>query len=158
MIKATTLSGQSISGKRKFLILQEENRVVESIRVAEKKTSGEIRVFIESKCRYVDSLDRAAEVFYGLQMERTRDRNAVLVYVAHKDRQAAIFGDVEIHDRVGKEFWNKGVVKMLGHFRENDFVEGLIAVIGDIGEVLSVKFPWEHGDKNELPDEIVFGQ
>jgi uncharacterized membrane protein len=152
------LSRFSLTGKKKFFILQEENRVVEAIRAAEKRTSGEIRVFIESKCRYVDPIDRAAEVFFGLQMERTRDRNAVLIYVAHQHHQAAIFGDEEIHRKVGTPFWTAEVQKMLVHFTENDFADGLIAVIHDVGEVLSAEFPYEHGDKNELPDEIVFGQ
>jgi uncharacterized membrane protein len=105
----------------------------------------------------MDPIDRAAEVFFGLQMERTKDRNAVLIYVAYKDHQAAIFGDEEIHHRVGTEFWNEQVRKMLGHFTENDFADGLIAVIHDVGEALTKEFPYEHDDKNELPDEIVFG-
>jgi len=146
-----------LTGKKKFFILEEENRVVEAIRAAEKRTSGEVRVFIESKCRYMDPIDRAAEVFFGLQMERTRDRNAVLIYVAYKHRQAAIFGDEEIHHRVGSEFWSSEVKKMLTHFVENDFADGLVAVIHDLGEVLAKEFPHEHADKNELPDEIVFG-
>ena len=105
----------------------------------------------------MDPIDRAAEVFFGLQMERTKDRNAVLIYVAHKDHQAAIFGDEEIHHRVGTEFWTTEVRKMLDHFKNLDFADGFIAVIHDVGEVLSREFPYEHGDKNELPDEIVFG-
>ena len=146
-----------MTGKQKFFILEEENRVVEAIRAAERRTSGEVRVFIESKCRFMDPIDRAAEVFFGLQMERTKDRNAVLIYVAHKDHQAAIFGDEEIHHRVGTEFWTTEVRKMLDHFKNLDFADGFIAVIHDVGEVLSREFPYEHGDKNELPDEIVFG-
>ena len=147
----------SLTGKKKNILLHDEQRVVEAIRAAEKKTSGEIRVFIESKCRYVNSVDRAAELFFGLQMERTKDRNAVLVYVAHKHRQAAIFGDEEIHRRVGTAFWEAEVAKMLKHFADQDFADGLIAVVHDVGEVLVKEFPFERDDKNELPDDIVFG-
>ena len=151
------MSKYSQTGKKKFFLLEEEHRVVEAIRAAEKRTSGELRVFIESKCRYVDPVDRAAEVFFGLQMERTQDRNAVLVYVAYKHQQAAIFGDEEIHRLVGEKFWETEVSKMLRHFADKDFTEGLIAIIHDIGEVLSKEFPYEQVDRNELPDDIVFG-
>jgi uncharacterized membrane protein len=151
------LSTFKLTGKKKVFILQEETRVVEAIRAAEKRTSGEVRVYIESKCRYVNPVDRAAEVFFSLQMERTKDRNAVLVYVAYKHRQAAIFGDEEIHRRVGSGFWEAEIAKMLRHFSEEEFSDGLVAVIHDIGEVLSKEFPFERDDKNELPDDIVFG-
>lgn len=147
----------SFTGKKKNILLHDEHRVVEAIRSAERRTSGEVRVFIESKCRYVNPVDRAAEVFFGLQMERTKDRNAVLVYVAYKHRQAAIFGDEEIHRRVGTDFWESEVQKMLKHFAQEDFADGLIAVVHDIGEVLAKEFPFERDDKNELPDDIVFG-
>ena len=147
----------SLTRKGKNILLDDEHRVVEAIRAAERRTSGEIRVFIESKCRYVNPVDRAAEVFFALQMERTRDRNAVLVYVAYKHRQAAIFGDVEIYHRVGTRFWESEVAKMLQHFARQDFAEGLISVVHDVGEVLSKEFPIERDDKNELPDDIVFG-
>jgi len=55
---------------------------------------------VESRCRYVDPLDRAAEVFANLKMEQTDARNAVLVYVALKDRQLALLGDKGIHEKV----------------------------------------------------------
>ena len=68
----------------------ESARIVETIRNAEQQTSGEIRVFIESRCRFVDPLDRAAEIFWNLKMDHTVYHNAVLLYVAVKDHQFAI--------------------------------------------------------------------
>ena len=132
--------------------------MVQAIRAAEKRTSGEIRVFVESRCRFVDPVDRAAEVFFTLQMEHTEDRNGVLVYIAMKDRQLAIFGDEGIHRAVGTEFWNKEVSKILHAFNAAHYVDGIIEIILDIGEVLAEKFPYEREDRNELPDNIVFGQ
>jgi len=139
---------------------QEENaKIVEAIRMAEKRTSGEVRVFVESKCRFVDPLDRAYELFYGLKMDATDERNAVLVYVAMKHRQLAVFGDEGIHQKVGTEFWKKEVGIMLSHFNKENYTEGLSQVVTEIGDVLQSHFPYEtKGDKNELPDEIVFGK
>ena len=131
---------------------------MEAIRLAEKHTSGEIRVFVESRCRFVDPVDRAAEVFFQLKMENTEDRNGVLIYVAAKDRQLAIFGDEGIYRAVGTAFWLTEVSKILGAFNAEHYVDGIITIIRDLGEVLSVKFPYEREDRNELPDNIVFGQ
>lgn len=104
-------------------------------------------------------MDRAAEVFGGLHMEKTAGRNGVLVYVALKDRQLALFGDKGIHEKVGSEFWNERVKNILGHFNKADYAGGLARMITEIGEALQRHFPFDKGtDKNELPDDIVFGR
>jgi uncharacterized membrane protein len=146
------------SGARSLFNPADEERIVSAIRASEKRTSGEIRVFIESKCRFVDPVDRAAEVFFGLKMEQTEDRNGVVLYVAMKDHQLAIFGDEGIHKIVGSEFWNAEVQKILREFNAEHYVDGIIAIVQDIGEALVKHFPYEQEDKNELPDNIVFGQ
>jgi uncharacterized membrane protein len=136
----------------------DEQRIVEAIRAAEMRTSGEIRIYIESRCRYVDPVDRAVELFFGLQMEKTVDRNGVLLYFAMKDRQLAIFGDEGIHHIVGTEFWNSEVANILSEFRSDHYADGIIGIVKDIGAVLQEKFPYHSEDKNELPDNIIFGR
>lgn len=142
-----------------FFTQEENDKIVEAIKSAERRTSGEVRVFVETRCRFVDPLDRAYELFFGLKMDQTDERNAVLVYVAMKDRQLAVYGDEGIHQKVGSEFWKKEVSTMLSQFNKENYSAGLVQVIQDIGEVLQGHFPYEtKGDKNELPDEIVFGK
>jgi uncharacterized membrane protein len=144
--------------KRKEIFSEsEKNRLVQAIRVAERLTSGEIRLFVENRCKYVDPIERAREAFLSLGMEKTRQRNGVLVYVAIKDRQFAILGDQGIHEKVGDNFWMQEANLMLEHFRDAHIVEGIEAVIREIGESLRTHFPHEADDKNELPDDIVFG-
>jgi uncharacterized membrane protein len=101
---------------------------------------------------------RAQEIFLSLKMTETAQRNAVLVYIAMKDRQLAIYGDEGIHTKVGDAFWNNEVKKMLEQFNGENYTEGLVQIIYDIGEALVTHFPYDGStDKNELPDEIVFG-
>jgi uncharacterized membrane protein len=141
-----------------FFTDAEEQLVVDAIRQAERRTSGEVRVFIESRCRFVDALDRAAEVFWTLKMDKTENRNAVLVYVALKDHQLAVFGDEGIHAKVTSAFWNEEVRQMLAQFKKGYIPQGIAQIVNDIGEALHTHFPYdEKTDKNELPDEIVFG-
>ena len=145
--------------KKDFFSSSEKNQIVAAIREAEQQTSGEIRVFVESRCRFVDPLDRAAEVFHFLKMEKTSARNAVLFYLAVKDRQLALFGDHGIHEKVGDVFWQKEVSQILSGFQREHFAEAISKVIREIGEALKYHFPFNRQtDINELPDDIVFGR
>lgn len=132
--------------------------IVAAVRQAEKQTSGEVRVFIESKCSYVNAIDRAKELFEKLDMHKTEERNAVIVYVAIKHRQLAIFGDAGIYEKVGQKFWDEQLKQMLQHFNREDFVEGIATVVNHIGQALYQHFPYQKNDVNELPDDIVFGK
>jgi uncharacterized membrane protein len=144
---------------RPFFKDEESASIVEAVRKAEHRTSGEIRVFIESHCRYVDAIDRAAEIFLQLKMTETADRNAVLVYIATKDRQLAVLGDEGIHRKVGEQYWEEKVRSMIQSFNRNNYVEGIKHCIHAIGEALCNHFPYQSDtDKNELPDDIVFGK
>lgn len=145
--------------QKEFFRPPEKERIVEAVRNAERMTSGEIRVFIESRCRYVDALDRAREIFFNLQMDKTEDRNGVLLYAAMKDRQLAVFGDEGIHHRVGTDYWNREVKTLLKNFNKDDYAEGIRQCVIEIGEALHQHFPYNNDtDKNELPDDIVFGK
>jgi len=149
----------SLFKKKDFFSAEEQQLIIESIRNAERMTSGEVRVFVESKCSYMDAIDRAAELFFHLEMQKTDDRNAVLVYVAMKDRQLAVFGDEGIHKKVGNEYWNNEVHKMISNFNRENYAAGISEVVKDIGEALTKNFPYNNdSDKNELPDDIVFGK
>jgi uncharacterized membrane protein len=149
----------SLFKKKAFFTNEEQEQIVAAIRASETQTSGEIRVFVESRCRFVDPLDRAAEAFFKLKMDATAARNGVLVYVAMKDRQLAIFGDKGIHEKVGNAFWNEEVKKMLSHFNVKNYAGGLENIVREIGAALHEHFPYDKDtDKNELPDDIVFGR
>jgi uncharacterized membrane protein len=136
-----------------------QKQIVTAIQAAEQRTSGEIRVFVESRCRFVDPLDRATELFATLKMEKTAARNGVLVYVALVDRQLALFGDKGIHEKVGAAFWAQQVRAILSHFNKADYAGGIAGVVTGIGEALHQHFPYDReNDENELPDDIVFGK
>ena len=142
-----------------FFSKEEKEKILDAIKQTEKNTSGEVRVFIENHCSFVDAIDRAVEVFYSLKMEQTDYRNATLVYVAIKDKQLAVFGDEGIYNKTGKEFWNNAIKKMLQKFDKEHYADGIAEVVKEIGEALTLHFPYDAAaDKNELPDNIVFGK
>ena len=145
--------------KEDFFTEEEKLQIIEAVRNAEKRTSGEVRVFVESHCSYMDAIDRAKEIFVELRMNETADKNAVLVYVALKDKQLAVFGDEGIHSKLGNDYWNAEVRKMINKFNKENYADGIKEVVTDIGESLTRLFPYNNDtDKNELPDDIVFGK
>ncbi len=142
-----------------FFSPQQKSLITNAIQQAETNTSGEIRVFIESKCAYVNAIDRAKELFEQLNMYHTADRNAVLVYIAIKHRQLAIWADEGIHQQLGSSFWQQQVNTMIYHFNSNDYAEGIASIVTDIGTALTQHFPYDKvNDVNELPNDIVFGK
>ncbi len=146
--------------KKKALLPPEQQKlIVAAIQEAEQYTSGEIRVFVESRCNYMDAMDRASELFFKLGMDKTKHHNAVLVYVALVDHQLALYGDEGIFKKTGgNPYWIKEVNLIRDFFREGQFAEGIAAGVRDIGRSLQTHFPYDaRVDKNELPDDIVFG-
>ena len=144
--------------KRQFFSKEEQEQISQAIRNAEQCTSGEIRVFIESRCSFMDAIDRAKELFQKLGMEKTAQRNAVLVYIAVDDHQLAVYGDAGIHEKVGTEFWNKIVAGLLKDFNRENYAEGIAHCVNQIGSALGSCFPYDRAtDKNELSDDITFG-
>ncbi len=140
---------------RTFFSKEEQQSIVAAIKEAELSTSGEIRVHIENHCKE-EALERAAEVFYDLKMNRTAARNGILFYLAVKDRKFAVIGDEGINKNVEHDFWNDIKDDMISNFKENKFTEGLIAGILKCGDKLKKYFPYQNDDVNELSDEISF--
>lgn len=146
-----------MSKVEEFLTKQEEQDIVEAIRVAEKNTSGEIRVHLEKKISAAVAYDRAVEVFNELEMHNTKDSNGVLIYIAVKSKQFAICGDKGINEVVPTDFWESTKNIMAGHFRNGNFKQGLVDGILKAGEQLKKYFPYQDDDTNELSNEISKG-
>lgn len=140
----------------RFLTADQQLTVVNAVRLAEKGTSGEIRIHIDGKCSG-DPVKRAEEVFGQLGMHRTELRNGVLIYLACNSKVFAIVGDKGINDIVPEGFWT-GITAMMGNeFRNGRFAEGLEKAAVMVGEKLKEFFPYQADDINEQPDDISFG-
>ncbi len=144
---------------KEFFSAKDKEQIVQAIRNAERETSGEIRVYVESRNPLVNVMERAAEIFFNLKMQQTDDRNAVLLYIAMKDKELALFGDEGIYKRVGADYWNNEVKNMISQFSKDNISNGIEQCIQHIGQTLKEKFPYNTTtDRNELPDDIVFGK
>ncbi len=143
--------------EKSFLTVDEKKAIVASIKDAEMRTSGEIRVHIEKTTSGLSAVERAKDVFAKLCMQNTKDRNGVIVYIAYESKTFAIWGDEGIHNQVGDAFWQSEVNLLKDYFSKGDFTQGIIHAVKEIGEHLKLNFPHERDDKNELSDEISEG-
>ncbi len=146
---------------RKFFSEAEQKLIVEAIRQAELKTSGEIRLHVERDIPKKapaegDPYQRARQLFAELGMHATEARNGVLFYLATRSHRFTVLGDEELHQKVGEGFWEDVVARMAEHFADDRFGDGMAAGIEWVGEQLARHFPYQDDDVNELPDEISF--
>ena len=141
----------------RFLTAEQQETVVAAVRLAEKGTSGEIRIHIDRICN-VEPVKRAEEVFGKLGMHKTKLRNGVLIYLAYESKVFAIIGDKGINDLVPEHFWEDVLSAMRIRFRKGEYTEGLAEAAMMTGEKLRDFFPYQEDDINEQPDEISFGK
>lgn len=140
----------------KLFTPDEEARIVEAIRQAELKTSGEIRVHIEKRLEK-SAMEDAKQAFHRLGMDQTKERNGVLILLAPIERTFAIIGDKGIDEHVSAGFWDAERDLIAHYFREGKHCEGLVLAIGQIGDRLQEFFPRAADDSNELSNEISYG-
>jgi uncharacterized membrane protein len=142
---------------REFLSKLEHDRIVQAIRDVESKTSGEIRVYVQRGKLNVDPLIVAQKKFQRLGMHKTRERNAVLIFVAPRAHKFAVVGDKAIHEKCGEQFWEHVVSGMRKHFQNKKFSSAIVEGIEEIGKLLAAHFPRTSASTNELPDQIIEG-
>ena len=142
---------------KEFINQLDHDRIVEAIREAESKTSGQIRIYIQRGEVKGDPLESARKKFAELRIHETKDRNGVLIFVAPRAHKLAVIGDQGIHEECGDALWQSVVSRMTDHFTNERFTDAIVDAIQELGAVLSRHFPRQPGSKNELPDDVIEG-
>ena len=141
---------------REFLSKLEHEAIVKAIREAETLTSGEIRVFVSRKAALVPLL-AAQKQFDKLRMYKTKQRNAVLIFVAPVSQTFAIVGDAGVHAKCGEARWQAIASEMSTHLKAGAFTTAIVHAIRRAGDLLAEHFPPNKDSPNELPDNIIEG-
>ena len=140
-----------------FFTEVQRERIIEAIRQAETRTSGEIKVHVELRCPLPDVMERARDVFGQLDLHRTKRQNGVLFYLSLEDRKFAILGDQGLDAVVPNGFWQSTKEAVRSLFGRGELTEGLCRGVQMAGEQLENHFPRDPGDTNELSDDLSFG-
>ena len=137
-----------------FIHRLDHPRIEAAIAAAEAKTSAEIRVLVHR--RPIDEAVSFAQAeFLRLGMQKTRERNAVLFFVAPASQSFAIIGDEGMHRKCGNEFWTELAATMQASFRREDYSGALVEGIDRAGALLAEHFPRRPDDADELPNRVV---
>ena len=139
---------------RHFIAQLDRKRIEDAIAAAERQTSGEIRVVVHRQ-HVDDAVAFAQKEFLRLGMQKTRERNAVLLFVAPASQAFALIGDEGVHAKCGQPFWAGVAAVMQENFRAGDFTGALLEGITRAGQLLAEHFPPRPGGTNELPDKVV---
>ncbi len=118
--------------------------IVAAISDAGHKTTGEIQVSISPK-HIEDPVAAAQAVFMRLGLDKSPERNGVLIFVAPRSHKFAVIGDAAVHAKCGDEFWRKLADAMTGYFRKSEFTPGIIHGVEKAGELLAEHFPRRRG-------------
>ena len=106
-----------------YLTAQQMASLVEAIQTAESKSTGEIRIHIDSNTED-EIAKKAFDVFKSLGMDKTKERNAVLFHVNFEQQYLTIIGDEGIHDKVQQYFWDQLHDKTTQEFSKGNFYKG----------------------------------
>src|SRR5205809_903357 len=128
-----------------FISALDDDKIRAAIAAAEKRTSGEIRVFV-TKEAIANPIAAAEKEFLKLGMTKTKLRNAVLIFFAPKSQTYAIIGDKGVHERCGQHFWEHIAKEMNPLLKEGKFTDAIVLAVRKSGEALAKHFPWEKGD------------
>lgn len=136
-----------------FFSIAEEQKIISTIKSAEKNTSGEIRVHLDNSLE-LNEWQRTQKIFFDLRMNETALRNGVLFHISVKNKKFSIIADEGINRCVPDNFWKDIVEEMQKSFQNNYFCDGLCKAIEETGKALKKYFPYQTNDTNEQSDEI----
>jgi uncharacterized membrane protein len=108
--------------------------------------------------KVTDPRHAAAHQFVKLGMDKTKHRNAVLIFIAPESQNFAILGDTAVHTKCGETFWEDVAGAMRELFRQGKFTEGIVHGINIAGKSLVQHFPADDSEHNQLPDSVVEGE
>jgi len=130
-----------LSRLRPFLSKADKERILGAVAEAARATSGEIHVDVVAHAPGKDILDAARRRFALLRLHKTKERNAVLILVAYRDRKFAIVGDEDVHDKAGQGLWERARAALQQAFAAGRYADGIVACVREIGAELARFYP-----------------
>ena len=134
---------------------EEIERLQAKIAAAEQMTAAEIRVAL-TRSSWLGIRRKAQSIFKKHGLDKTAERNAVMILVDTRSRELLIYGDEGVDSRVEPHFWDDIRDDMLDEFRGGHLADGLALGIGRVAEKLATLFPSVDSDRNELANELLF--
>lgn len=137
-----------------MLSREELDRLSAKIAAAEQITSAELRLVLTTSS-WLGLRNKAERLFRKYGLDKSAQRNAVMILVDTRSRELLIYGDDGVHQRVDETFWSDVRDAMIDELRAGRLAEGLAAGIRIVGEKLAVLFPASGNDRNEIANDVI---
>ena len=139
-----------------FLTTEERELISQAVQSAESTTAGEIRVVVVSNSqRFKNVHAHAVESFAKYGLHNTIDKTGILIFLSVEEKRIEILADSGINAKVEQEVWDDMVVKLAENIRSGGTCKGICDLVKEVGELLTIHFPIQPEDKDELPNEVV---
>ena len=126
-------------------------RITGKIKEMEKKTAGEIIVSIKEKRSFFNKKKSLRELteeeFFRLNMQDTRDKTGILIYIILSEREFYILADSGINNKVSEDTWDNVRDKIQKEFQNGKFVEGVVLGVEKVGQKLSFNMAKARGGR-----------
>lgn len=136
-------------------------RIEQGVVAGERRHSAELRLALEASLPLGRVLagetarERALEVFGNLRVWDTENNNGVLLYVLYADQAVEIVADRAAARAIPDAQWKAVAEALAAAFRAGDHVEGVLAGVARLDELLARAFPPGEDNPDELPNRPV---
>lgn len=113
------------------------------------------RLFIREARAKEMAEEQAFQEFHRHDLHETEARTGVLLFVSLLEHRVVVFADKGINEKLDSGHWVATDRAILDGIRRGSLRDGLIAGIRSAADVLAEHFPWEEGDRNEVPDRVI---
>ena len=141
--------------RRDALSRDEIDRIEAKIAAVERLTSAELRVVL-TRSTWLGIKTKARTVFRKYQLDKTAERNAVLLLIDFRNQEILVYGDEGVDSLVGQDFWNDVRDAMVEEFRGGKLADGISIGIRIVGEKLSLLYPPKSSDVDEISNALIF--
>ena len=113
------------------------------------------RLFVRESRATEMAEEQAFQEFYRYGLHKTQAQTGVLIFVSLFERRVTVLADEGVDAHVEAEQWASTDQAVLEGIAGGSLRDGLIAGIESAAAVLEEHFPWEEGDRNEIPDRLI---
>lgn len=98
---------------------------------------------------------KAYETFRILGLQKTRNYQAVMIFVSLYEQYIEIIADSAISAKIDNALWQSMIDAFVEKVKNEAFEEGYLQAITEVGALLVHHFPIEKEDKNELSNGLI---
>ncbi len=113
------------------------------------------RIFVTEARAFEMAEEQAIQEFYRYGLQHTEAQTGVLIFVSLFERRVIVMADEGINAKVAPDQWVDTNRAVLSQVSRGQLKQGLVAGIQSAAEVLEEHFPWQEGDRNEIPDRVI---